>query len=58
MSPQQPAPKSKVTGERHPSTRLDLSTPVERTYAPDRKAILAALRIVLRLPQSRPRQEV
>ena len=30
------------------STRLDLSAPVERTYLPDRKAILAALRIVLR----------
>ncbi len=58
MSPQQPAPKSKVTGERHPSTRLDLSAPVERTYLPDRRAILAALRIVLRSPQSRPHKEV
>ena len=38
--------------------RLDLSAPVERTYAPDRKAIVAALRIVLRLPQSRPHKEV
>ena len=30
------------------SIRLDLSAPVERTYVPDRRAILAALRIVLR----------
>ena len=58
MSPQEPAPKTKVTGKGNRSTRLDLSAPVERTYLPDRGAIVAALRIVLRLPPSRPHKEV
>ena len=53
MSPQQPAPKSKVTGHRHPPARLDLSALVERTYIPDRRAIMAALRIVLRSKKSK-----
>ena len=53
MSPQEPAPKTKVTGKGNRSTRLDLSAPVERTYLPDRRAILAALRIVLRSKKSK-----
>ena len=58
MSPKEPAAKTRVTGDTNPSTLLDLSAPVERTYLTDRRAMLAALRIVLRSPQSHPRREV
>lgn len=33
--------------------RLAIPPPVERVYVPDRDAMLAALRVVLRLPQLR-----